>query len=439
MRATLPRAMKAQSSSERGFAMLVAIFALLIMSSVAVAALMTSDDEARSSRATRAANASFYSAEAGLQEFWANDIDSAFVDSLNRGLVVVAPGGRRDFGWRTLSNGGKYHVELRRYDNGGQRIYALVAEGRGARGLAGEQQVSFLVTPVNGAGPYKLGRCCDAAATSRGITKLKETGSVISGFDTIPPPWPAGRCAGVPRQDKPGLRIQNSADFSRDPAPATTLAGTPPLLQDPTMDSTAFLQYGDISFAQLKAMANHAIGTPGASQIKRVPAATLNGDGTCKTSDPWNWGSKDPSHACYNYFPIIVIRQEIEVLGTAAGAYGQGIIIMDLIAGTGTEFELEPDAGTSLTYAGILLGFGCPEIEDGAQMYGAVYGDGVTANPSCGGDGALRVGDGGPGALRWSSCVVQMVLDGTGTAAASGGIPAGGVKRLSHGFQTMLR
>ncbi len=436
MRAT-PRTMRAQTSGERGFAMLVAIFALLIMSTVAVAALMTSDDEARSSRATRAANASFYAAEAGLQKLWA---DSAKMDSLvgRKGRFALAAGGSLDLGTTTLSNGVKYHVALRRYDNGGQEMYGLVAEGTGAGGLRGQQQISFLMTGAPGSGPYRLGRCCDAAATSRGITKLRETGSIISGYDTVPPPWPAGRCAGVPRVDKPGVRIQNSAQFSGDP-PATTLAGTPPLLQDPTMDSTAFLQYGDISFAQLRAMANHTIGSPGASQIKKAPAPTLNADGTCKTSDPWNWGSKDPAHACYNYFPIILIRQEVEVLGTAAGAYGQALIVMDQIGGLGVEFELEPDPGQTLTFAGIILGFGCPEIEDGAQMYGAVFGDGVTANPGCGGDGALRVGDGGLGALRWSSCVAQMVLDRTGTAAASGGIPPGGVNRISRGVLTLLR
>jgi len=414
--------------------MLVAIFALLIMSTVAVAALMTSDDEARSSRATRAANASFYAAEAGLQAFWANDIDSAFVDSLNRGLVVVAPGGRRDFGWRTLSNGGKYHVELRRYDNGGQKIYALVAEGRGARGLAGEQQLSFLVTPVNGTGPYKLGKCCDAAATVRGKAKLDVSGSTISGMDTPPTVWPAARCAATPIQNKPGVEMQDTTQLIR--SAGTILTGTPPKKQTPGMDSTAFLQYGGITFDQLKAMANHTIDAS-AAQIKHAVAPTLNMDGTCKTSDPWNWGSSNPAHACYNYFPIILMRGEIEI----TDGYGQGLVIMDLdvVGGTGSEFELEPPAGKSVTFAGLIVGFGCPEIEDGAKMYGAVYGDGLTANPSCGTDGALRVGDGGAGYLYWSACVAQMVLDRTGAAAASGGIPAGGVMRVPRGFQTLLR
>ncbi len=423
---------RVEARSDSGFAMLIAIFALLIMSTVAVAALMSSGDEARSARATRAANASFYAAEAGLQAFWANDIDSAFVDSLNRGLVVVAPGGRRDFGWRTLSNGGQYHVELRRYDNGGQKIYALVAEGRGARGLAGEQQLSFLVTPVNGTGPYKLGKCCDAAATAYGKTKRDVSGSTISGMDTPPTAWPAARCAATPIQNKPGVEMQDTTQLSR--SAGTILTGTPPKKQTPGMDSTAFLQYGGITFAELKAMANHTIDAS-AAQIKHAVAPTLNVDGTCKTSDPWNWGSSDPAHACYNYFPIILMRGEIEI----TNGYGQGLVIMDITAGIGSEFELEPPAGKSVTFAGLIVGFGCPEIEDGAKMYGAVYGDGLTANPSCGGDGALRVGDGGAGYLYWSACVAQMVLDRTGTAAASGGIPAGGVKRLSHGFQTLLR
>jgi len=170
----------ARLAGDRGFAMLIAIFALLIMSTVAVAALITSDDERRSSRATRAANASFYSAEAGLQKLWG---DSAFMDSLSRGLgrLNLAPGGTLDLGWKTLSNGVKYQVVLRRYDNGGQALYGLVADGRGAGATSGQQQLTFLLTPVSGGGMYTLGKCCSAAATVRGDFKIAGSGSIVTG------------------------------------------------------------------------------------------------------------------------------------------------------------------------------------------------------------------------------------------------------------------
>jgi len=430
----MPRTTRAHGSDERGFAMLVAIFALLIMSTVAVAALMTSDDEARSARATRAANASFYAAEAGLQEFWANDMDSAFVDSLVRDRMpaVLLPGATRDFGTRTLSNGGKYHVRLRRLDNGGQRIYQLVAEGRGARGLAGEQQVSFLVTPVQGNGLFTLGKCCSAAATIRGDFKLANS-SILTGMDTPPPTWPAGRCAGIPTQNRPGLTMKDTTLITKDAA--ATIAGVPPIVQDATMDSTTFLQYGDITHAQLLAMANHTIDATG-GQIKFSIGPTTNIDGTCKTTDRYNWGSDNPSHACYNYFPIIRVRGEMEVLS----GYGQALVVMDRNNGLGAEFEFEPTSpSNSLVFAGLVVGFGCVEFNNNSTVYGAVFGDKYTMSTTCGSDRTVYMGKAGNGYLKWSSCAAQMVLDRTGVAAASGGIPIGGAMRISRGFQTMLR
>ncbi|MGH7646041.1 MAG: hypothetical protein ACREMR_10710, partial [Gemmatimonadales bacterium] len=115
--------------------------------------------------------------------------------------------------------------------------------------------------------------------------------------------------------------------------------------------------------------------------------------------------------------------------------YGQALVVMDLAAGKGVEFGLEGP----VTFAGLIVGFGCVDIEDGAKMWGALFGDGVTAGQSCeGSDGALRVGD-TKAELYYSSCAIQRVLEGTGVAAASGGVPMAGVRRLARGFQTTLR
>jgi len=419
-----------EARSDSGFAMLIAIFALLIMSTVAVAALIGSDDERRSSRAVRAANMSFYGAEAGLHKVWA---DSAFMDSLNTGKFTVAPGGSRTLGWRTMANGVKHHVTLRRYDNGGQAMYGLVAEGRGAGGMSGQQLVTFLMTVAPGTGNYRLGACCAAAAQIRGDLKLKDTAK-INGNDGNPTSWVTnGRCTGFPTPvNKPGVIMKDTTQIIRDAG--TTLTGSPPKVQDSAMDSTVFLQYGGITFAELKAMANHTI-DGSSSQLAINLAPTLNADLTCKRSDPYNWGSTDPAHACYNYFPIILIKGEVEV----KSGYGQGIVIMDLWStgnpAIGSEFELEATS-TSTIFAGIVLGFGCPEIQNGHGMFGAVYADKLTRNQTCGADRSLQMDDSN---LQWSNCVVQTVLQMTGVAAASGGVPPGGINRITRGFGTSLR
>jgi hypothetical protein len=262
---------------------------------------------------------------------------------------------------------------------------------------------------------------------------MEVSGSVLSGIDTRPTPWPASRCTDVPTRNVIGAKMKDTTNLVVLTG-GTTLTGTPPKKQDATMDSTAFLKYGDITFDQLKAMANHVISDPLPVPARYINiAATVNPDGTCKTSDPLNWGSSNPAHPCFNYFPIILVTGgQVEV----SSGYGQALVIMDLMAGSGLEFGLEGP----VTFAGLILGFGCVDIEDGAKMYGAVYGDAVTAGQSCeGADGALRVGKGGVGQARWSSCAVQRVLEGTGVAAASGGVPMAGARRISRGFSTTLR
>ncbi len=417
-----------ESRREGGFAMLVEIFALLIMSTVAVAALIGSDDERRSSRAVRAANVSFYGAEAGLHKVWA---DSAFMDSLNTGKFTVAPGGSRGLGWRTMPNGVQYNVTLRRYDNGGQAMYGLVAEGRGAKGLAGQQLVTFLMTSIPGSGGYRLGACCEAAATVQGDVKLKDA-SKLQGNDGNPAIWNAnGRCTGIAPVNKPGVLMKDTTLFTKEGG--VTFNGNPPKKQNAAMDSTAFLQYGSITFAQLKAMANIVIDAS-ADEITHLLAPTTNVNGTCKTTDIWNWGSDNPAHACYNYFPIVLIKGEVQI----SGGYGQALVIMDRYwTGTyGSEFELE--AGSATVFAGIILGFGCPEIQNQHQFYGAVYADKITQNQSCLPDASLRMDKNAT--AQYSECVVQTILQRTGVAAASGGLPAaGGMTRITRGFGTSLR
>jgi hypothetical protein len=438
----LVRTIRAKLGEERGFALVAVIFALVIMSAVAVVTLVMANDERRASRAVRASGASFYAAEAGLNEVWATRFGAAFADSLQKGLINIPPGGSLDLGWKALSNGARYNGRLWRYDNGGQPIYGLVAEGRGAGGLSGQQRVAFGMTPSFGGGIPKLGKCCEAAATVRGNTTMEPTADthweLLSGVDRAPPSWPASACAGLPTQNKAALRITEADSFVKK-IPPGTLANVPVegiVVEDPSISDADFQNYGDLTLQELIAMVPphlRFVGDP--TEVNITLAPTLNGDGTCKTSDPRNWGSPDPAHACYNYFPIVSIRGEMEI----AGGYGQALVVMELDtigSLTGSEFELEGSTGS--IFNGLIVGFGCPQIEGKHKMWGAVYADGLYKGQSCESlDGALSLRHSGQ--LNWSSCVAKRVLEGSGAAAASGGIPVTGMRKLSRGFGTVLR
>jgi hypothetical protein len=429
--------MKHLIGEERGFALVVVIFALVMMSTVAVASLVLADDERRASRALRAGNASFYAAEAGLNEVWATRFGQAFADSLQKGLINIPPGGSLDLGWKDLGNGARYNGRLWRYDNGGQRIYGLVAEGRGGRSLSGQQRVAFGMTTRYGSGGMKLGKCCDAAGTVRGDVYMEGT-STLTGMDGTPPSgWPASRCTDVPPVNKPGIITKDNPSIVsvvevKSPA---TLTGNPPRKQDTSIDDATFTQYGDITFDQLKAMANHTI--LGGSVTPAPATKLVNGTLTCDTSKPNNWGSPDPSHVCYNYFPIIVLRGETDGKITALNGYGQGMLLLDKIGATGKGTELDFEGAAGSVFAGLILGWSCVEIQGGHHVYGAAFGDKNTANASCDGDKSLNFKESGK--LQWSSCVVQRVLEQTGVGAASGGVLVAGMRKLSRGFGTVLR
>ncbi len=111
------------STSRRdGFVLPSVVFSVAVMSIVVVAALSTSSDERRASRAVRESTLAEYVAEAGLRQTYGN-WPVAPVKALN-------PGDSLDLGWQTLPNSGKYRAVIHRVDKGGLQEYNVVVQGR---------------------------------------------------------------------------------------------------------------------------------------------------------------------------------------------------------------------------------------------------------------------------------------------------------------------
>src|SRR5256885_4933314 len=160
-----------------GFALPVAIFVLVLMSIVAVAALWASDNERRSDRAMRSGSASFDAAEAGLEQQWGTWSDSV--------AKTLRPGESVGFGAKTLENGSSYHVVMHRVDNGGTPIFEMVSEGRGAPRYGGESLLNYFVERT-----VIPNTIVAAAIRGEGTTELQSPFK-ISGFDSVPPQWGA--------------------------------------------------------------------------------------------------------------------------------------------------------------------------------------------------------------------------------------------------------
>ncbi|HJQ52916.1 MAG TPA: hypothetical protein VJ825_03625 [Gemmatimonadaceae bacterium] len=105
-----------------GFVMPTVLFAVAIMSIVAVAALSSASDERRTSRAVRESTVAEYVAEAGLRQTYGNwPVDP---------VKAMNPGDSLDLGWQSLPNSEKYRAVIYRVDNGGLQEYNVVVQGR---------------------------------------------------------------------------------------------------------------------------------------------------------------------------------------------------------------------------------------------------------------------------------------------------------------------
>lgn len=383
-----------------GFALPAAMLAMVVMSTIAVAALAISNDEQRTGRAVRESGPAFYAAEAGLRGVW-----SAWPDSL---LKLLAQGDSLVGTTQTLPNGSTYRTRIYRW---APTLYGLVSEGRGANDVGGEQWLSQLVRYGD---PNKIGRCCEGPALVDGDVSLTNGLSSIDGIDQHPAGWEAaGACDGG-LENKPGVVIRDATDFYKDGP--SVLDGQPGLQQDTSINESTFSDFGpDKTWGDLKGEAEGTLGAWGLPEQVYFPAPSYNGDGSCNTADPNNWGSDNPADPCFDFFRIFLAQGDVALQGPG---YAQGLIILDWdeVAGIGTEIDFEQGA----VFNGIILGKGCIELQGGSVMRGAVFADGNYFNADlCAGDAVLDVNaqaEGGPGGgtLQWSSCVIARVLDALG-------------------------
>jgi hypothetical protein len=431
-----------QPVERRGFVMPVVIFGLVLMSAAAVAALLMAGDEHRSSRAMREASSAFYAAEAGLHEVYAH------WDSLvGPGLADLGPADSLMLDWRELDGGARYRAVVYRWDVGDQPVYSLEVEGRGPGELSGQRKLSFALTATPGPGMgYKIGECCEAPVVLKGTFRQSvpnEDGSLFhSGYDTYPPGWyDAGVCADT-LIDKPGIIMQDTSGMVLDPEDAV-LEGVPPIVEDPQLNDSLFDFFGDHTWQDIKDRADIIIDTTGwvymadgSNPVKidgslpdkglegdevypRYTVDLMTGEVLCDTNHPLNWGSDDPNDPCFNHFPVILSRGEVDLRGGPLYGgprfYGQGVIILDFddVARRGSEFEMEHDA----SFRGVVLGKGCMEVQYGAQFYGAMFldatYDGVTCDKSHDFFEECDTDDGECAQttrLQWSQCAVDRAL-----------------------------
>lgn len=300
--------MKRILRDERGMALAVAIFALVVVGALVAGAFFAGTQEQRVGENQRRVQTSFGVAEAGSQErvlSWdpgtMNKRASYPSDSVVIGPNAAAPNGTGSYG------GYSYKM--------GQNVFLIDVTGRdrasAAGAIAGGGGARQRIGMITRIAPVDFG--IHASLTTQGVVSMSGNAN-INGADQIPTGWTSCDPPGAPQA---GVRDQGGNVTETGNA---TVVGTPPVVNDPSINNNTFTTFGGATYAQLAARANVVIP---AGNYTTAPVVT---NGVCDKTVLTNWGDgMNPLAACASYFPIIHATGTITVNNTQ----GQGILLVD--------------------------------------------------------------------------------------------------------------
>jgi hypothetical protein len=341
--------------NERGIALAVAIFALVVIGALVAGSFFFGMQEQRVGRNSIRLQQAFAAAEEGAT------LNVAGWNTMVYNNMAI--GDTLPFSGTVAANGGWYRGSVRRLNNA---LYLVRSEGF-SRDSTSRQQVGMLVRLR----PLEIS--VKAALETQGELKLGGS-SDIDGHDTHPAGWACGAYAA----DRAGVRIKDSTLISTVGCSGfSCVDGVPKIDQDPTIDDSTLTTFGDVPWVDLIGLANKVIG-PGT--YKAEPSLT----GTqCNLTDPKNWGSPlSPAGPCGNYFPVVYATGDI----TVNGVQGQGILLVDgnLSVQGGFEFYGPVIVRGALSTAGTGGHFNGGVIAANVDLdQSSVLGDAIVSFSSC--------------------------------------------------------
>src|SRR6267143_4203548 len=369
---------------ERGMALAVAIFAMVVVGALVAGAFFAGTQEQRVGENQRRVQTSFGVAEAGAQETvlrWDPSTknkrplycpcvggDSVPIPSV--GADTVAPGGSgRYFGNSYKLGPNIFLIDVTGRDKASAD--GAIAGGGGARQRIG------MITRI---APVDFG--IKASLTTQGSVNL--TGNAdVNGNDQVPTGWTSCDPAGPPQ---PGVRDQGGNVTTGGNA---GVQGSPPVVNDPTVNNNTFTTFGGATYAQLAARASIVVP---AGNYSTAPVVT---GGVCDKTVLTNWGDgMNALGACASYFPIIHATGTITLNNTQ----GQGILLVD------GDLNIQG----SYQFFGIIIIQGDLKTAGGGSTDAHFWG-GVMAKNADLSTQSLS----GKATLNYSSCSINMVLQAT--------------------------
>jgi hypothetical protein len=377
--------MKPILSNERGMALAVAIFALVVVGALVAGAFFAGTQEQRVGENSRRLTQSFGAAEYGLTQVIAK-WDPQIINRVRQypldSVAVPLPANIADT--LTPDHTGIYSGYVYKLNPQVYLVDIIARDKRSAGGIIGggaRQRLGEL------ARIRVLNLGINAALTTRGSVSLAGN-ATVNGRDTIPQGWNTAYCDTTGDTTKAGIRLPSAGNVTT--TGNGTILGNPPVRGDTSINANTFTQFGDVTYA---AMAT----APGTIQLaggtyKVQPTAI----GTqCDKMQSSNWGDgMNPSQPCGNYFPIV------HIAGTATlnGVQGQGMLLVD------GDLNIQG----SFIFYGVVIVQGAIKSAGGgstdAHFYGAVMAKDVALSTQ-----SLS----GNATLQYSKCAITNAMQGT--------------------------
>jgi hypothetical protein len=369
--------------NERGMALAVAIFVLVVIGALVAGALFVGTQEERVSANSARLEKSFRMAELGVAEViggW-----SANRTTYNR--MRPFPLDTTKLTWRNTTNkSGSYSGNIYKLTNSTYLLDIIASDTASRAGMIREGGARQRLGVVLRILPLQVD--LQAALTVGGPVVFGGGNVFVKGQDTPPPVAANWSSCGAAVPTIAGVRAKNAGDVANS---SGQVSGNPNVLITPSMDSTTFTQFGPTSYAQLASTANIVL--PGGSYAP-TPAVSA---GTCNTAVTTNWGDgANHANPCGTYFPIIRLTGNT----TLTGGQGQGILLAD---GNIT-------LSGSFTFYGLVIAKGGFSTVPGgsSKIYGSVMAQSINlATTAFNGDVVIN----------YSNCALTQALQYTGITA----------------------
>jgi hypothetical protein len=399
--------MRTPQMNERGVALVIAIFALVVIGALVAGTFLVGRLEQRMGGSTVYAAQASEAADAGLAD--AMDIDQA----VYTGMAAWTPAAPvADLVMPTEEvipgrPGLRYTQTLRRLNESlflvrsvGERVAANGAVlGSAEHGVL--MRIERAIISVN------------SAITVMQPIKLNGNAFTVDGENSNPPHWedPATGWNPCPlvdpghADDKVGIRSATSTGV--DPKDTTTNNDTPPkvtgyptaaVANDTSVTSSTFRDFVDKTFASMTKQPGVKVLNLDTPYNDVAPVVT---NGVCDKTAPYNFG--EPTHpsassatACYNYFPVV--NGTGSQTKFAAGSRGQGTLLI----------EGDMEINGNFEWTGLIIVRGSIKINGtGNKITGAVLAESVTDNNTIGGDVHIK----------YSACAIDKAVKGSATPA----------------------